>query len=126
MVKAVCANWFVSYSLLLLLHNPLFLQVVYFTATFPYVMMFALLIRGVTLPGAANGLQFYLSPNAARLADPQVGPSMCWCLESCASLFTHDEKLVVFKIVVVSQSLQTEETDLQVRSVCCHESMFAK
>lgn len=57
---------------LLLLHNPLFFQVVYFTATFPYVMMFALLIRGVTLPGAVTGIQFYLLPNATRLADPQV------------------------------------------------------
>ncbi|KAM9349949.1 sodium- and chloride-dependent GABA transporter 2-like [Symphorus nematophorus] len=47
-------------------------KVVYLTATFPYVMMFALLIRGVTLPGARDGIQFYLSPDATRLADPQV------------------------------------------------------
>ncbi|XP_041659473.1 sodium- and chloride-dependent GABA transporter 2-like isoform X1 [Cheilinus undulatus] len=47
-------------------------KVVYFTATFPYVMMIALLIRGLTLPGAADGIRFYLSPDPARLADPQV------------------------------------------------------
>lgn len=47
-------------------------QVVYFTATFPYVMILALLIRGVTLPGAVDGIRFYLSPDAIRLADPQV------------------------------------------------------
>uniref|UniRef100_A0A667YNE8 Transporter n=1 Tax=Myripristis murdjan TaxID=586833 RepID=A0A667YNE8_9TELE len=47
-------------------------KVVYFTATFPYVMIVALLIRGLTLPGAADGIQFYLLPNPSRLADPQV------------------------------------------------------
>ncbi|XP_063071115.1 sodium- and chloride-dependent GABA transporter 2-like [Engraulis encrasicolus] len=44
----------------------------YFTATFPYVMIFVLLIRGITLPGALNGIYFYLYPVPARLADPQV------------------------------------------------------
>lgn len=47
-------------------------QVVYFTATFPYLMLAVLLIRGVTLPGAAQGIQFYLYPNMTRLWDPQV------------------------------------------------------
>nr|XP_033506701.1 sodium- and chloride-dependent GABA transporter 2-like [Epinephelus lanceolatus] len=47
-------------------------KVVYITATFPYAMMTALLIRGVTLPGAIDGIRFYLSPDPTRLADPQV------------------------------------------------------
>nr|XP_057923560.1 sodium- and chloride-dependent GABA transporter 2-like isoform X1 [Doryrhamphus excisus] len=47
-------------------------KVVYFTATFPYVMMIALLIRGLTLPGAMDGIRFYLSPDPSRLSDPQV------------------------------------------------------
>lgn len=47
-------------------------KVVYFTATFPYVMLVVLLIRGLTLPGAAAGIKFYLYPDPARLSDPQV------------------------------------------------------
>lgn len=48
------------------------LQAVYFTATFPYVMLLILLLRGVTLPGAINGIYYYMYPDLTRLADPQV------------------------------------------------------
>ncbi|XP_037616566.1 sodium- and chloride-dependent GABA transporter 2-like [Sebastes umbrosus] len=47
-------------------------KVVYFTATFPYLMLIVLLVRGLTLPGAAIGIKFYLYPDLGRLADPQV------------------------------------------------------
>lgn len=47
-------------------------KVVYLTATFPYLMLFVLLIRGATLPGATQGIIYYLNPNVTRLADPQV------------------------------------------------------
>jgi len=47
----------------------------YFTATSPYILMIILLIRGVTLEGAAEGLRFYLIPDWSRLADPQVRAS---------------------------------------------------
>lgn len=49
-----------------------FLKVAYFTATFPYVMLLILLIRGVTLPGAMDGIYYYLSPDLTRLANIQV------------------------------------------------------
>ncbi|XP_068605092.1 sodium- and chloride-dependent GABA transporter 3-like [Brachionichthys hirsutus] len=44
----------------------------YFTATFPYAMLLILLIRGVTLPGASEGIYYYLYPDINRLADLQV------------------------------------------------------
>ncbi|XP_061654458.1 sodium- and chloride-dependent GABA transporter 2-like isoform X2 [Phyllopteryx taeniolatus] len=47
-------------------------KVVYLTATFPYVMLIVLLVRGATLPGATQGIIYYLKPNHTRLADPQV------------------------------------------------------
>ncbi|KAK0156254.1 Sodium- and chloride-dependent GABA transporter 2 [Merluccius polli] len=47
-------------------------KVVYVTATFPYIMLLILLIRGLTLPGALNGVVFYLLPEPSRLMDPQV------------------------------------------------------
>ncbi|XP_072705933.1 sodium- and chloride-dependent GABA transporter 2 isoform X3 [Ciconia boyciana] len=48
-------------------------KVVYFTATFPYLMLVVLLIRGVSLPGASQGILFYLYPDLSRLGDPQEG-----------------------------------------------------
>jgi len=47
-------------------------KVVYFTATFPYVVLFILLVRAVTLPGANLGIRFYLLPDWSRLADIKV------------------------------------------------------
>jgi len=47
-------------------------KVAYFTAMFPYLVLFILLIRGCTLEGHWLGLEFYLKPNWAKLMDPQV------------------------------------------------------
>eukprot|EP00066_Takifugu_rubripes_P022918 XP_011612184.1 PREDICTED: sodium- and chloride-dependent GABA transporter 2-like [Takifugu rubripes] len=47
-------------------------KAVYVTATFPFIMLAVLLVRGLTLPGALFGIKHYLYPNITRLADPQV------------------------------------------------------
>ncbi|KAJ6667914.1 hypothetical protein lerEdw1_016235 [Lerista edwardsae] len=47
-------------------------KVVYFTATFPYLILIMLLIRGVTLEGAWLGIKFYLTPQFDLLLSPKV------------------------------------------------------
>ncbi|KAI1724985.1 sodium:neurotransmitter symporter family domain-containing protein [Ditylenchus destructor] len=47
-------------------------KVVYLTASFPYLMLFCLLIRGLTLPGASLGLEFYLKPDFSKLFESKV------------------------------------------------------
>lgn len=47
-------------------------KVVYLTASFPYIMLFCLLIRGLTLPGASLGLEFYLKPDFSKLLNSKV------------------------------------------------------
>lgn len=44
----------------------------YFTSIVPYVLLLVLLIRGVTLPGAANGIMYFLIPRWEKLLDIQV------------------------------------------------------
>ncbi|XP_032886813.1 sodium- and chloride-dependent neutral and basic amino acid transporter B(0+)-like [Amblyraja radiata] len=49
-------------------------KVVYFTATFPYVVLTVLLIRGLTLEGAQKGIEFYIGSQSdfSKLADAEV------------------------------------------------------
>lgn len=51
---------------------PLSLQVVWVTATFPYIILSVLLVRGATLPGAWRGILFYLKPNWQKLLETGV------------------------------------------------------
>ena len=53
-------------------HAVGFFQVVWVTATMPYVVLSILLVRGLMLPGATDGIMYYITPRADRLFDPQV------------------------------------------------------
>ncbi|XP_072317128.1 sodium- and chloride-dependent transporter XTRP3-like [Eucyclogobius newberryi] len=47
-------------------------KVVYFTATFPYIVLTIYLIRGLTLHGAINGIVYMFTPKMEQLANPNT------------------------------------------------------
>ncbi|XP_076587827.1 sodium- and chloride-dependent GABA transporter 1 isoform X1 [Chaetodon auriga] len=47
-------------------------KVVYFTAVFPYFILFALLINNVQLPGAKNGILYFVTPVWSKLFEVKV------------------------------------------------------
>ncbi|KFD61692.1 hypothetical protein M514_04761 [Trichuris suis] len=47
-------------------------KVIYFTATVPYVLLLALLVRGSTLPNAIDGIKFFIIPDFNRLTESAV------------------------------------------------------
>ncbi|XP_033102793.1 sodium- and chloride-dependent taurine transporter-like isoform X2 [Anneissia japonica] len=78
-------------------------KVVYFTATFPYILLTILLVRSVTLEGAGVGLEFYLKPNMTSLKESQVWMDAAtqtfysysigvgtWCALSSFNKFNHN------------------------------------
>lgn len=48
------------------------LQVVYVTATVPFVFLGIMFVRGVTLDGAAEGMMAFISPDFEKLLSFQV------------------------------------------------------
>ncbi|XP_035037106.1 sodium- and chloride-dependent GABA transporter 2 [Hippoglossus stenolepis] len=85
-------------------------KVVYVTAVFPYVMLAILLVRGLTLPGAWQGVVYYLYPEPSRLADLQV-----W-MEACAQ--------VLFSYGVASGTLITLGSYNKVENNCYRDSLW--
>ncbi|CAL8110031.1 unnamed protein product [Orchesella dallaii] len=47
-------------------------KVAYFTATFPYLVLICLLIRGITLPGSLDGIYYFLYPQWEKILSPDV------------------------------------------------------
>ena len=47
-------------------------KVVFFTATFPYVLLIGFLVRGCTLPGAIDGIRFFIEPQWEKMLDSKV------------------------------------------------------
>ena len=57
------------------------LQIIWFTALFPYFVMITLLVRAVTLEGAGDGLLLYITPDWSKLFT-----SECW-IDSATQIF---------------------------------------
>ena len=47
-------------------------KVVLITVPLPLVLLAVLLVRGLTLPGAIDGIRYYLTPDFAKLKDPAI------------------------------------------------------
>jgi hypothetical protein len=55
----------------------IFSQVLYLTATFPYLMIIAFLARALTLDGAADGLRYLFQPKWELLGEAHVSDGVC-------------------------------------------------
>lgn len=53
-------------------------KVVWVTALAPYVVLIILLIRGVSLPGADEGIRYYLTPEWHKLKNSKVSRKVIW------------------------------------------------
>ncbi|XP_068192487.1 sodium- and chloride-dependent GABA transporter 2-like [Antennarius striatus] len=85
-------------------------KVVYVTALFPYLMLAILMVRGVTLPGAWQGVVYYLYPDLSRLTDLQV-----W-LDACTQ--------VLFSYGLVGGTLITLGSYNKVKNNCYKDSLW--
>jgi len=47
-------------------------KIVYFTVIIPWLIIIIMVIRGLTLPGAMEGIKFYLTPDFSALLKPEV------------------------------------------------------
>jgi NSS family neurotransmitter:Na+ symporter len=47
-------------------------KIVFYTVITPWIILVIMVIRGLTLPGALEGLKYYLTPNFSALLNPQV------------------------------------------------------
>ena len=68
---SLLACW-VIVTLVLLRGATSFGKAAYVTAIFPYVMLFTMLIQGLLLPGAMNGIEYFIIPQWSKLLDPVV------------------------------------------------------
>ncbi|XP_069743885.1 sodium- and chloride-dependent neutral and basic amino acid transporter B(0+)-like [Narcine bancroftii] len=62
-------------------------KVAYFTATFPYLILLILLVRGVTLEGARSGIDFYIGKESdfSKLTQAEVWKDAC-CTNTSVAL----------------------------------------
>ncbi|XP_068192468.1 sodium- and chloride-dependent betaine transporter-like [Antennarius striatus] len=85
-------------------------KVVYVTALFPYLMLAILMVRGMTLPGAWQGVVYYLYPDLSRLTDLQV-----W-LDACTQ--------VLFSYGLVEGTIITLGSYNKVKNNCYKDSLW--
>jgi len=70
-VIGLAISWL--WSFIYLRHGPVSIgKEIYYTVIIPWIILVILVIRGLTLPGAIKGLNYYLTPNFAALKNPET------------------------------------------------------
>ena len=83
-------------------------KIVYFTVIIPWLIIVIMVIRGLTLPGAMEGLKFYLTPNFSVLLNPKV-----WLAAYGQIFFTLS---LAMGTLIVYASYLHEESDITVNA----------
>jgi hypothetical protein len=91
-------------------------KVVYVTAIFPYIVLVIMLIRGVTLEGAQEGIKFFLVPKWGDLLKPDV-------INSSLILKTHEFTPKILNFMIDRFGL-TQLFKTSTRSVWLSEALF--
>ena len=68
----MCMTFHLGFPITNVFVNETVIQVLWFSAIFPYVVLFILCIKALTLEGAGNGLKFLFTPQWERLYESQV------------------------------------------------------
>lgn len=71
LIVCLAVSWFVCFACLFKGIKSMGKAAI-FTTAFSYIILTVLLIRGITLPGASQGLIYYLKPDFTKLNQPQV------------------------------------------------------
>ena len=79
-------------------------KVVYFTVLIPWMLLLVFVVRGITLPGAMEGLAYYLTPDFSKLLDLQV-----WLAAYTQIFFSLS---VGFGVMIAYSSFLPRKTDL--------------
>ncbi|GFS10062.1 sodium- and chloride-dependent glycine transporter 2-like [Elysia marginata] len=84
-------------------------KAVYFFAIFPYILLTVLVVRGVTLDGAKDGLKFYLEPDLDKLSDSKVwkaaASQIFFSLSCCTGSLTAMSSYTKFKNNFIRDSM---------------------
>lgn len=81
-----------------------YFQVVYITATMPYIVLFVLLIRGITLPGSMEGIKAYLNIDFNRLNNLEVRESAHRLMKLATLVENENERIkVLFQYRIIGQ-----------------------
>ena len=84
-------------------------KVVTLTMPLPIILLVVLVARVVTLPGADDGIAYYLKPNWAAILDPEV-----WSAAMSQIFFTLS---LAFGVMIAYASYQHEESDIAKNAV---------